>query len=118
MNLKFQRYVKKNQFVRFQIICRRTTKFFFSQKKKTTFDDGFVSLLKESRLHRTRNVLARAGLLGVLPEEKEEIHRDEFRTKVKIKSTNFWNLSNDHHYDSTGEQDFLSKRQINGFQVN
>ena len=75
---------------------------------------------KESRLHRTRNVLARAGLIGVLPDNNDDhyhYHRDKCKENLKIKSISFWNLSNDFYYDQNIEQDFLSKRQINSSQV-
>jgi hypothetical protein len=68
-------------------------------------------------LHRTRNVLARAGLLGVLPEENEEIYREKPKMRSKNRSTSFWNLSNDFHYDVNTEQEFRSKRQMHSSQV-
>jgi hypothetical protein len=70
--------------------------------------------IQESRLHRTRNVLARAGLTGILPDDH---HRDKSKENFKTKSISFWNLSNDIYYDFNNQQDFLSKRRINSSQV-
>jgi hypothetical protein len=76
-----------------------------------------LNYIQEIRLHRTRNVLARAGLIGVLPDEHNDHHRDKHKENVKTKSISFWNLSNDFYYDSNTDQDFLSKRRINSSQV-
>jgi len=71
--------------------------------------------IQENRLHRTRNVLAHAGLTGVLPDDDH--HRDKSKENFKTKSISFWNLSNDIYYDFNNEQDFLSKRRINSSKV-
>ncbi len=70
--------------------------------------------IQESRLHRTRNVLVRAGLVGVLSDDH---HRDKYKENLETKSISFWNLSNDIYYDFNNKQDFLSKRRINSSQV-
>ncbi|CAF4248574.1 unnamed protein product, partial [Adineta steineri] len=88
------------------------------RKEKTTIHKKMNPLKnnKESRLHRTRNVLARVGLTGVLPDNQDDSHyrhhhhhHDKYKETIKIKSTNFWNLSNDFYYDLNTEQDFQSK---------
>ncbi|CAF0789128.1 unnamed protein product [Adineta steineri] len=93
------------------------------RKEKTTIHKRINSLKnnKESRLHRTRNVLARVGLTGVLPDNHDDSHyhhhhHDKYKETIKIKSTNFWNLSNDFYYDLNTEQDFQSKRRLNSLQ--
>ena len=65
-------------------------------------------------MHRTRHVLARAGLIGVLPDDHR---RDKQKEPLKIKPISIWNLSNDFYYDSNIEQDFLAKRRMNSAQV-
>ena len=54
----------------------------------------------------------------MLPDNHDDYHRnDKHKETIKIKSTSFWNLSNDCYYDLNTEQDFLSKRRINSSQV-
>ncbi|CAF1216007.1 unnamed protein product [Rotaria sordida] len=98
------------------------------RKEKTTTHSNINSLKnnKENRLRRTRNVLARAGLIGILPDTHDDYHhhhhhhhhyRDKNKEDIKVKSVSFWNLSNDFYYDFNVEQEFLSKRRINSSQA-
>ncbi|CAF2370191.1 unnamed protein product [Rotaria sp. Silwood2] len=91
------------------------------RKEKPTTHSNINSLKnnKENRLRRTRNVLARAGLVGILPDAHDNYHhyyRDKNKQDIKIKSVSFWNLSNDFYYDFNVEQEFPSKRRINSSQ--
>ncbi|CAF4558936.1 unnamed protein product [Rotaria sp. Silwood1] len=91
------------------------------RKEKPTTHSNVNSLKnnKENRLRRTRNVLARAGLIGILPDARDDYHHNNPHKKkedIKVKSVSFWNLSNDFYYDFNIEQEFLSKRRINSSQ--
>ena len=75
-------------------------------------------IVKENRLHRTRHVLARAGLVGVLPDHPSaNTHREKYKENVKTTSISRWNLSNDLEYDASNEHDGVSKRQLQAAQV-
>ncbi|UJR15997.1 hypothetical protein I4U23_002915 [Adineta vaga] len=91
-----------------------------TRKEKVTTQKKFNSFKhnKESRLHRTRNVLARVGLSGVLPDNHDDFyhHYDKYKETIKPKPISFWNLSNDFYYDCNSEQSFFSKRRINSTQ--
>ncbi|CAF1507175.1 unnamed protein product, partial [Rotaria sordida] len=69
------------------------------RKEKTTTHSNINSLKnnKENRLRRTRNVLARAGLIGILPDTHDDYHhhhhhhhhhhyRDKNKEDIKVKS--------------------------------
>ncbi|CAF1078345.1 unnamed protein product, partial [Adineta ricciae] len=91
-----------------------------TRKEKVVFQKKIHSFKhnKESRLHRTRNVLARVGLSGFLPDNHNECysHNKNYNESTKSKTISFWNLSNDLHYDDNCEQSFVTKRQMNSSQ--
>lgn len=111
------RFEKKNFDTKRKQIRRKRTKFvgeIFVSKKKCSQNFFYF---EETRLNRTRTVLARAGLSEILPEEKNETNGERTINRKKVKSTSFWNLSNDSFYDANVDRDPSAKFENHLFKL-